>query len=35
MWQATLILYPQKKICTTLSDFDSSYNVILVIFYQL
>ena len=34
MWQATLILHPQK-ICTALRDFDSNYNAIMVIFYQL
>ena len=35
MWQATLILRPQKMICTDCSDFDISYNVIMVIFYHL
>ena len=27
MWQATLILHPQKTICTALSDFDIISNV--------
>ena len=35
MWQATLVFYPQKTIRTALSDFDSIYNVILLMFYQL
>ena len=32
MWEATLIFHPQKTICTALSDFDSIYNVLMLMF---
>ena len=33
MWQAILIFQPHKNVFTDLSDFNSSYNAIMYMFY--